>query len=112
MGTHLILHKVRGNPEFDVAERLEIEGEEMWIISTSGHRAYPHRTWSLEDLMDTSDINSYGHHNYIGTMQFTLPDDLEDHYPAKAKQEAKPEPMKVYNLLQQLGLGLKLVRRV
>jgi hypothetical protein len=112
MGTHLILHKVRGNPEFDVAERATIGEEEGWIISTSGHRAYPWLQWSLEDLMDTSDINSYGHHNYIGTMTFNLPEDLPDHYPAKASKEAKPEPAKIHAFLGKLGLGVKIVRRV
>ena len=34
--THLILHKVRGEPAFDVAESLQIGDEEGWIIPTSG----------------------------------------------------------------------------
>jgi hypothetical protein len=43
--THLILHKVRGEPAFDVAIKLMIGSEEGWIIPTSGHRAYPY--WNL-----------------------------------------------------------------
>lgn len=39
--SHLILHKVRGEPAFDIAEKLMIGDEEGWIIPTSGHRAYP-----------------------------------------------------------------------
>jgi hypothetical protein len=71
--THLILHKVRGEPAFDVAEKMHCpvcEGARQgldhgqdyagncnscddgwwWIIPTSGHRAYPWKTWSLETL--------------------------------------------------------------
>lgn len=38
---YLILHKVRGEPAFDIAERTVIAGETAWVVSTSGHRAYP-----------------------------------------------------------------------
>lgn len=42
----LILHKVRGEPAFDIAERNDDMGTPSdpgpwWIIPTSGHRAYP-----------------------------------------------------------------------
>jgi hypothetical protein len=47
---YLILHKVRGQPSFDVAEQLDVNGELWWIIPTSGHRAYPYKTWHLERL--------------------------------------------------------------
>ena len=29
---YLILHKVRGEPAFDVAQKIQIGGEEGWII--------------------------------------------------------------------------------
>jgi len=48
--TYLILHKVSGEPAFDIAHKLETtgqNGEEMWIVSTSGHRAYPVEKWRL-----------------------------------------------------------------
>jgi hypothetical protein len=38
---YLIAHVVRGQPAFDIAERIQIGDEEGWIIPTSGHRAYP-----------------------------------------------------------------------
>lgn len=60
---HLILHKVRGEPAFDVAHLVRVADETVWIVSTSGHRAYPCMTWPLEDLLDTSDINNNGTHN-------------------------------------------------
>lgn len=46
---YLILHKVRGQPAFDVAIQIDLEpvsSEKMWIIPTSGHRAYP--SWHIE----------------------------------------------------------------
>lgn len=52
---YLIAHKVRGEPAFDIAHKLQIGDEEGWIIPTSGHRAYPLATWLLEDLADCSD---------------------------------------------------------
>jgi hypothetical protein len=38
---YLILHKVRGEPAFDIAEKIMIGEEDGWIIPTSGHRAFP-----------------------------------------------------------------------
>ena len=38
---YLILHKVRGEPAYDVAYQMDIGGELGWLIPTSGHRAYP-----------------------------------------------------------------------
>jgi hypothetical protein len=54
--TYLILHKVRGKPAFDVAECCKDMGTEAdpgpwWIISTSGHRAYPYEVWPLSELL-------------------------------------------------------------
>lgn len=47
---YLILHKVRGEPAFDIAIQLKIGDEDGWIIPTSGHRAYPQSTWRLMEL--------------------------------------------------------------
>lgn len=49
----LILHKVRGEAAFDIAIHCEDMGTEedpgpWWIIPTSGHRAYPIWTRTLE----------------------------------------------------------------
>lgn len=46
----LILHKVRGQPAFDIAQRLTIGDEEGWIIPTSGHRAYPCWHFSIKTM--------------------------------------------------------------
>ena len=41
-GLFLIMHKVRGELAFDVAQRVAIGDEDVWFIPTSGHRAYPY----------------------------------------------------------------------
>jgi len=39
---YLISHRVRGELAYDVALRVfRSGGEELWLIPTSGHRAYP-----------------------------------------------------------------------
>lgn len=43
---HLIAHKVRGEAAFDVAINIGDETGDLWIIPTSGHRAYPY--WYAE----------------------------------------------------------------
>ncbi len=63
--THLILHKVRGEPAFDIAEKIQIGDEEGWIIPTSGHRAYPFV------VMDEHDASKYAG---------MIPADWPDHY--------------------------------
>ena len=90
---YLILHKVHGEPAFDVASRLSIGSEEGWIIPTSGHRAYPWRHWRLEDLADISDITSSGAHDQPWTHDGDLPADWPDHYqasPAPITSRARP----------------------
>ena len=48
---YLILHKVRGEPAFDIATCIGEDGDgEIWIVPTSGHRAYPYRAWQLNAL--------------------------------------------------------------
>jgi len=82
---YLILHKVRGEPQYDIAEKCMIGDEEGWVLSTCGHRAYPFRYWTLDDLKDVSDINNDGYHNRLSAM-LSVPDNWPDHY------EKKEEP--------------------
>ncbi len=82
----LIAHKVRGQPAFDVAQRMECpichgvgcaglhledtyegppcgecDGEGMWwIIPTSGHRAYPYWDVPLADIDDRHELDLTG----------------------------------------------------
>jgi hypothetical protein len=46
---YLIVHKVRGQAAIDVAQRVVIGDEDVWLIPTSGHRAYPFAHQALGD---------------------------------------------------------------
>jgi len=87
--THLILHKVRGEPAFDVACKLGEPDEEdpIWIIPTSGHRAYPYLTWKIDELVagqgDGDRVVDFCDHD-------TVPQDWPDHY--TIDNGSKPEP--------------------
>lgn len=92
---YLILHKVRGEPAFDIAQRFCAsedgpcqEGcglwnhqtntclakqEEWWIIPTSGHGAYP-----------------YWYRKLDVAAHVTLPADWPDHYSANDRQRKQP----------------------
>lgn len=108
--THLILHKVRGEPAFDIAEKIQIGDEEGWIIPTSGHRAYPHRYWPLDDLSDVSDINRAGYHDHpYEYIDEPIPADLPDHYQCEAGSAPKPD----FNIMKLISNLLpKINRRV
>ncbi len=121
----LIAHKVRGEPAFDIAERMpcpycsvkvrdciapevvytathvngcpECDGDgHWWIVSTSGHRAYPYN-WALHDF------------EILLPPCEGMPPSLPDHYPTR---QAKPEKSSGKSLLAALGLLPKVVRRL
>jgi len=103
---YLVAHKVRGEPAFDVALRIdcpECHGATMhdldtcsecnsagywWIIPTSGHRAYPY--WWDE-------LNS----DWLGHA-IDMPPDLPDHYISRA---APKETLDISELLAGLPQG-------
>lgn len=114
----LIAHKVRGEPAFDVAiqmpcphcdeGKLSAEGTfededcsecdglgYWWIVSTSGHRAYPARHWPLFDLYDgdCSVIDEFEEHSLDA---FNA---LPDHYTTRTAPQV--------SLADQLGLSAK-----
>lgn len=103
----LILHKVRGEPAFDIAIQMDVEDKKWWIIPTSGHRAYPYRQWELAALADASDINFSGFHTRPSTLD-NLPPDWPDHYPALTSPEPSRSPTE---FLTMLGLIPKMTRR-
>lgn len=95
----LIAHKVRGEPAFDIAHRVscpECEDHEgtnqgcnecdqlgyWWLVSTSGHRAYPYWHYALLDLFSHPAHGSLNCREMIGTDE--CPPDLPDHYPTRA----------------------------
>jgi hypothetical protein len=66
----LIAHKVRGEVAYDVAQRLLLSnGRPLWLIPTSGHRAYPLRWLRLDDLALTLSAEELA--------------SVPDHYPPK-----------------------------
>lgn len=72
---YLICHKVRGQPAFDVAIKMQIGNEDGWIIPTSGHRAYPYFSQSLGEIVQ-NDV-------YFATIKGEgAPDNAIDHYSA------------------------------
>lgn len=86
---YLILHKVRGLPAFDIAERCEDMGTvedpgPWWIIPTSGHRAHPLRSWLLSELSPELDL-------YSGRLSIGLQDldSWPDHYQVTSAPKAK-----------------------
>jgi hypothetical protein len=49
---YLIAHVVRGEVAYDVAQRLLLSnGRALWLIPTSGHRAYPLRWMRLDESL-------------------------------------------------------------
>lgn len=93
----LILHKVRGQPAFDIAQRLAIGDEEWWIIPTSGHRAYPFQYWSVEDLAVVSETNLL-----LAEVVGILPSSWPDHYSANVTP--RPSLREVLNLFRPTAL--------
>lgn len=107
----LIAHKVRGEAAFDVATKMEcpechngpcdkdtpmcVECDDegyWWIIPTSGHRAYPYWTNSLDNAVDWEMLRING--NPIVDMPPSIP----DHYPTKSEPNAP-------TLAERLGLN-------
>lgn len=96
---YLIAHKVRGEPAFDIAERIQIGAEEGWIIPTSGHRAYPYG-WTRLDALYELDLE--GPEPFLQPSRTICPPDLRDHYAAndefrrsgleRTDPRRKPEP--------------------
>lgn len=103
-GLYLILHKVRGEPAFDIAQRLEHSFADMvdanepprdhiWIIPTSGHRAFP--CWHIQldeaGIIRLPDGNLAWGVDDQGYVKGLIPwnPDLRDHYPA-SEPIAKP----------------------
>lgn len=110
---YLILHKVRGEPAFDIAEKMEVEGEEWWIIPTSGHRAYPiwgeplnHFVQFKDGMVNwISDKPAWGY----GMASFSDWQSFPDHYQVVSEPKAKSVLDKIVSALTPKQ---KLIRRV
>lgn len=95
---YLIAHKVRGEPAFDVAQRIDCpecnamgcnECDELgywWVVPTSGHRAYPYWHTELIGTLQSAFDEQYiikGQPGlvYDGDAHIReMPDGLQDHY--------------------------------
>jgi hypothetical protein len=97
MTQYLILHKVRGLPQFDVAEPARIGDEDGWVLCTCGHRAYPYLTWRLDQL----------HTNGVRPTDLAddeaMPKDWPDHYTPKPEAKIKLNiPELVWGMLPKI----------
>jgi hypothetical protein len=105
MSLYLILHKVRGEPAFDIAERCEAMGTEgdpgpWWIIPTSGHRAWPLRTWDMVEL-------GFGP-NPLEWATDDQWDTFPDHYQLTvAPRKTKSTDAEEWKMLEELGFERK-----
>lgn len=105
---YLILHRVRGEPAFDIATKLQIGDEEGWIIPTSGHRAYPY--WQQKLTVEAINGETYtvidGQNTSIFLEHPPIPIDLPDHYPNPTAHMvmALHPPSPSGSLAQRLGL--------
>lgn len=107
----LIAHKVRGEPAFDVATRVQIGEEEGWIIPTSGHRAYPYWFCSLLDLgigILPDGCWAYGIDPVYLQCKGLIPippDDWRDHYEVTRETSQRGPKAKIETIdLAELGL--------
>lgn len=93
--THLVLHKVRGEMVYDVAQELQIGDELGWVIPTSGHRCYPYKTWPLDEL-------GFGAPSIV-------PAGLPDHYEVDKGEAPKSD----FNIMKMISpLMTKIKRRL
>lgn len=103
---YLILHKVRGEPAFDIAQPIMIGEEKGWIVPTSGHRAYPAWYIELGELIPRELIWGDDWELKDGPVsevfhRIKLTDDWPDHYPTPTKAEVDAAAAIIE------GLGLK-----
>lgn len=118
--TYLIAHKVRGEPAFDIAERMRcpkcngtgnddcIECDDFgywWILLTCGYRAYPYWSISLDCLMhDTKE--TFEQIDPARTLDEVpeMPDDLPDLFACNDHNHKIIDDGAGKSLLARLGL--------
>lgn len=96
MTLYLVAHKVRSQPAFDIAERMDMgDDEAWWIIPTSGHRAYPYANIPLNNVSSI----------WIEECP-PCPDPWPDHYatPSRSEITVKVDLAEGRSLLESLGL--------
>ncbi len=101
----LILHKVRGEPAFDIAERCDDMGTASdpgpwWVIPTSGHRAHP---WWWVGVNEVPDIQCL-----LDSTPSGMPDSWPDHYAASATRSRLATA--ATDILSIMGIGRKVAQ--
>jgi hypothetical protein len=91
---YLILHKVRGAPQYDIAEKAMIGNEEGWVLCTCGHRAYPYRVITKMLELGKDDLDEPKFENW------------PEHYPQR------PEPKLKIDISSILGSFVNFKRRM
>lgn len=101
------------NPDFETGEMPDYEGASCtecdgtgywWIVSTSGHRAYPYWECRLDDVL----VECAGEYESITFGVPEMPAEGPDHYPINKAPEERVNPQA---LLTRLGLGREPIRR-
>ena len=101
---YLILHKVRGESAFDIAIKLDHPIDDdgpIWLIPTSGHRAYPFQWHKLY---------SVSLEQFLSAPTDIIPSDWPDHYSCNdrsAKLDLYEVKAKARGLLETLNLVKK-----
>lgn len=102
--SYLILHKVRGDPAFDIAEKLQIGDEEGWIIPTSGHRAYP--LWAKPLTVSDDGSNDANPWTLDDSTKYYI-EDWPDHYQTEAGEAPKPN----FNIMSIISPMMTKIKR-
>jgi hypothetical protein len=96
---YLILHKVRGEPQYDIAEKCMIGDEEGWVLCTCGHRAFPY--WH-KPVWELRLAGKDGGWEFLDND--VMPEDWPEHY------ASKPEPK--INISSLINSIVKFKRRL
>lgn len=119
---YLILHRVRNQPAFDIAEQMKCPSCEndpgctecsglgyWWIASTWGFRCHPYWTIKL-DITTVSDNQWLSLDEEGGVALPNLPPDWPDLFPINSPSP-HPDSGFVTDLIATLGLGSKPIKR-
>lgn len=87
---YLIAHKVRGEPAFDIAINIGDETGDLWIIPTSGHRAYPYWSTPLNEI-GICKTEYWEDSQTLNDAVPPMPEGYPDHY--QINKPSKPTPL-------------------
>lgn len=105
---YLVAHLVRGEPAFDIASQISTDSETIWIIPTSGHRAWPYWSVPIEDIQFNCGFG-YGDEVSWDVLHQLVPDPPSDH-PDHYSTHTTKGPF-LTNLASALGFKREEVKR-